>query len=54
MAEVPFSIMQLIEESKERGERFVTPTKESFGALEESFSFTRDKTYYEIAIEKKR
>ena len=52
MAEITFSIMQLIEEVKTSGERFITPTESSFNSLEDSFSYSKDKTYYEISIKK--
>lgn len=52
MAEVQFSIMQLIEESTSSGDRFVLPTKKSFAALEETAQFTDYQTYFEISTEK--
>jgi hypothetical protein len=44
MAEVQFSIMQLIEESKNSGDRFATPTDDSFDALEEKTQFNDNQT----------
>lgn len=51
MADLHFSIMQLIEHSSSRGERLVTPTKGTFQNLEESFSYNKDGSFYEIIVE---
>lgn len=51
MAEISFSIMQLIEESTISGDRFIFPTKSSFDSLEGTIQFNDCQTYYEIAIE---
>ncbi|MDR0206691.1 MAG: hypothetical protein LBI45_05485 [Bacteroidales bacterium] len=51
MAEIQFSIMQLIEESTSSGDRFVFPSKNSFAALDETIKFNDGQTYFEINIE---
>ena len=53
MAEITFSIMQLIEESTSSGDRFVCPTKNSFALLEDTVKFNDNQTLFEINIEKK-
>jgi hypothetical protein len=40
MAEVQFSIMQLIEESASSGNRFVCPTSNFFATLEETINLS--------------
>jgi hypothetical protein len=54
MAEVQFSIMQLIEESESSGDRFVCPTSNSFATLEETINFNdnHNQTLFEITVEK--
>lgn len=52
MAELQFSIMQLIEESVSSGDRFVFPTNNSFAILEEIIKFNDNQTLFEIAVEK--
>jgi len=52
MAELKFTIMELIEESVNSGGRFIPPTKNTFNNLEEKFSFSNEKTFYEILVEK--
>ena len=52
MAEIQFSIMQLIEETTSLGAQFVYPTKKSFSSIEKSFSYTDGKTYLEVSTEK--
>jgi len=51
MAEITFSIMQLIEESTSSGDRFVFPTKNSFALLEETIKYNDGQTYFEINTE---
>jgi hypothetical protein len=52
MAEITFSIMQLIEESTSSGDRFVFPSKDSFALLEDAVKFNDNQTRFEINIEK--
>ena len=52
MAEIQFSIMQLIEETTSLGAQFVFPAKNSFSSIEESFNYNDGKTYLEISTEK--
>ncbi|MDR0307396.1 MAG: hypothetical protein LBI42_11245 [Chitinispirillales bacterium] len=52
MAELQFATMQIIEESENSGVRFVTPTKETFSKLEESFNYTKDGSFYNVTVEK--
>jgi len=44
--------MYLYEDSNERGERFVLPTKELFESIPDSFDFSDESTYYSIKTEK--
>ena len=53
MAELNFSIMQLIEESQNSGEQFIAPTKDTFSALANSFTYNNtDGSLYEVCVEK--
>jgi len=52
MAEITFSIMQLIEESTSSGDRFVFPTKNSFALFEDTIKFNDNQTHFEINIER--
>ncbi|MDD2595537.1 MAG: hypothetical protein PHD11_06975 [Bacteroidales bacterium] len=52
MAEVQFSVMQLIEESANSGDRFVFPTQNTFATIENDIKFNDNQTLFEITVEK--
>ena len=52
MEKIHFNVLQIIEESKTVGERFVYPTIKTFKNLDTQFSILIDGVYYEVCIEK--
>lgn len=52
MEKIHFNVLQIIEESKTVGERFVYPTAETFKILNTQFSILIDGIYYEVFVEK--
>lgn len=52
MEKLSFNIVQIIEESKMVGDRFLYPKIETFKDIDEEFSILIDGTYYEVIIEK--
>ncbi len=51
-AEIVFSLMQLIEENEEVGERFTNPEIKTFSSLREKINFMDEDQFYEVSIEK--
>ena len=51
--QITFNLLQIIEENKESGERFIYPTKDTFKGIEDFFHITIDGIYYEVSVEKK-
>lgn len=52
MEKLSFSLMQLIQEEQQQGERFIFPNRASFNSLGDRFNITIEETYYEIVVEK--
>ncbi len=52
MSKIEFNLLQLIVEKPSSGERFSTPSADSFNELEESFHILLDNMYYEVIVEK--
>lgn len=52
MSKIGFNLLQLIVENMSLGERFSTPSADSFNELEESFHILLDDVYYEVIVEK--
>jgi chaperonin cofactor prefoldin len=53
MANLSFSILQIIQENKKKGERYISPTVDTFKDIDTNFNILIDDTYYEVFIEKK-
>lgn len=52
MEKLYFNILQVIEESKTVGERFVYPTVDTFKDIENEFSILIEGVYYEVTVDK--
>jgi len=52
MEKIPFNLMQLIEETQEVGERFISPAFDSFNNMQNSFHALVNDVYYEIKVKK--
>lgn len=52
MEKIPFNLMQLIEETQEVGERFISPAFDSFNNMQNSFHTLVNDVYYEIKVQK--
>jgi hypothetical protein len=54
MDKISFSLMQLTLESTASGERYINPTMNDFSLLNDFYSYSSDKTYYEIKVKKEQ
>jgi len=52
MNKIGFNIMQLIQENISSGERFLTPSIDSFNQIKTSFHLLMDSVYYEVNVGK--
>lgn len=52
MEKITFNLTQLIEESEASGERWITPSPETFRSLKDSFDELIEDTYYEVTVSK--